>query len=365
MPSISNSPPVVSSRTDHRDTLEGAIARPSGSATIDCTTDIVDASFLLARAFVAGRRLTIDAPTCPDHAHHVAVEFIHPVIAGTRSLPATVGSVSSENDCLLVIGDRDDARQRDAGLFIPADASDADIMLTYHLLWELVQVCLEHPGLVGAEPAGASDSTGFLYPFLDAAEHDETGLRTSLGSSASAKSDVSRKLASDSLTSNANEIDAAADTVRTALANGGRVITMGNGGSSTDAARIVRLLAASGVDAMSLSTDYAVISALANDLGADRVFARQLDAIGRPGDVLIGCSTSGTSRNLLAAFDRSASLGVVGIGVSGYDGGDFVHQGGVQHCLKVGSTSVHRIQEAQTSLIAALCAQVDGGSVAA
>lgn len=335
---------------------------------IDCTTDVVEASYRLARAFVSGSRLVVHAPTCVDHAHHVVVEFIHPVIAGTRSLPATVSTDTNSairSDCALVIGDRARADDTGADLYIGTDSTDAEIMRTYHLLWELVQVWLEHPGLVGAPATDGSDSTGFLYPFLDASEDDETALRRSLEASAADKHDESQRLATETLQDNSAHIDDAARAIAAALADGGRVITMGNGGSSTDAARIVRLLTTAGADAISLSTDYAVLSALANDLGAERMFARQIEALARPGDVLVGCSTSGTSRNLLAAFELAAAGGVVGVGISGYGGGAFVHQDGVAHCLAVGSSSVHRIQEAQSTIITALCERAVGGRVAA
>lgn len=142
--------------------------------------------------------------------------------------------------------------------------------MSYHLLWELVQVALEHPGLVGSAAAAGGDSTGFLYPFLDAAEDDEASLRDALRASAE-----------------------------------------------------------------SLAADYAVVTALANDLGAERIFSRQLDAFSQPGDVLVGCSTSGASRNLLVAFDQAAGLGLTTVGLSGYGGGSFEGHASVHHSLVV------------------------------
>ncbi|MEO6572070.1 MAG: SIS domain-containing protein, partial [Ilumatobacteraceae bacterium] len=150
-----------------------------------------------------------------------------------------------------------------------------------------------------------------------------------------------------------------------ALGRGRRVLSMGNGGSSTDAARITRLLSMLGVDAVSIASDYAVMSALSNDLGAEHVFARQLEALARPGDVVIGCSTSGTSSNLLRAFEFAAVHEIVGIGISGYRGGAFAQSPGVDHCLAVDSASVHRIQEAQAGLISALCDRIESMGAAA
>lgn len=325
---------------------------------IDCTSRPVDAALWLARAFVASRRLGVLAPRAPDHAHHVAVEFVHPVVAGARPLPAAVtgDGGGAWGDATLIIG-KDIS---DADLVIDDDQSDWCVVLSYHLLWELVQVALEHPGLVGAEGSAAGDSTGFLYPFLDAAERDEISLRAALQSSAEIKKAQSERLARNSMESNADALVAAAAAIGQAVSAGRRVLTMGNGGSATDAARLTRMLCARGLPAESLCTDYAVTSALANDLGAEHMFTRQIDAVARAGDVLVGCSTSGASRNLLAAFERASKMDLTTIGVSGYGGGSFEGHESVHHCLVVQSASVHRIQEAQAALLTALCELVDG-----
>ena len=334
------------------------------TAAIDCGLDPTGAAMWLARAFTAGRRLRVGAPGAPDHAHHVAVEFVHPVVAGTRPLAAVVdvpdAAPVTSTDARLVIGEAGVA----ADLFISADQSDTAIVLSYHLLWELVQVALEHPGLVGSAGAAGGDSTGFLYPFLDAAEDDEASLRESLRASADAKRDESNRLASESLESNRGALESAGAAIGRATGDGQRVLTMGNGGSATDAARLVRMLRSHGVPAESLSTDYAVATALANDLGAERIFSRQLDAFGQPGGVLVGCSTSGASRNLLAAFDRAAAMDMTTVGLSGYGGGSFTGHPSVDHSLVVQSMSVHRIQEAQAALMSALCERAAGELVA-
>ena len=356
---------------------------------IDCASRPVDAALWLARAFTSGRALAVRAPGCADHAHHVAVEFVHPVVAGARSLPAAAersfaaghspsapspyppGTGTDARWCRLLIGPPDGRR---FDLSIPTDGGDAATMTGYHLLWELVQVALEHPGLVGGGPAGGTtghpnggnhdggDSTGFLYPFLDAAESDETSLRSALETSAAAKRAESERLAAEAVASNRQPLEAAAALVNGAVTAGRRVLVMGNGGSATDAARLVRLLRARGADAVSLASDYAVISALANDLGAEAVFARQIEALGAAGDALIGCSTSGASPNLLAAFERASAIGMRTVGISGYNGGAFAGRAGIEVCLSVASDSVHRIQEAEAALIAELCRRIEPGS---
>ena len=345
---------------------------------IDCARQPVDAALWLARAFTSGRGLMVRAPGCEDHAHHVAVEFVHPVVAGARSLPAaatvegspaagpeplapspdSLNTSASGHWCHLLIGPPDGGH---FDLVIPTDDGDAATMTGYHLLWELVQVALEHPGLVGGLDASGGDSTGFLYPFLDAAESDEAGLREALESSAAAKRAASERLAAEAVAANRPGLETAAAMVGKAVAAGRRVMAMGNGGSAADAARLVRLLRARGIDAVSLAGDYAVVSALANDLGAEAVFARQLEALGDGGDVLIGCSTSGTSPNLLAAFDRAAAMGMRTVGISGYDGGAFSDRAGIEVALAVASDSVHRIQEAEAALIAELCRLIGPG----
>ncbi|MCY4424775.1 MAG: SIS domain-containing protein [Acidimicrobiaceae bacterium] len=340
-----------------------------GSA-IDCTARPVDAALWLARAFTAGRRLAVRAPGAPDHAHHVAVEFVHPVVAGTRPLAAAVApseaAAAGSTDVTLVIGESGDSTGPAvaADIFISGDQADISIVRSYHLLWELVQVALEHPGLVGSAGAAGGDSTGFLYPFLDAAEDDEASLREALRASADAKRDESDRLASESLESNRGPLESAGAAIGRAARSGGRVLTMGNGGSATDAARLARMLRSHGVAAESLSTDYAVATALANDLGAERIFSRQLDAFGQPGGVLVGCSTSGASRNLLAAFDRAAAMDMTTVGLSGYGGGSFTGHPSVDHSLVVQSMSVHRIQEAQAALMSALCERAAGALAA-
>ncbi|MDE0162335.1 MAG: SIS domain-containing protein [Acidimicrobiaceae bacterium] len=325
------------------------------SAAIDCGRDPVEAAMWLARAFTAGGRLRVWAPGAADHAHHVAVEFVHPVVAGSRALAVVVASPDDLEDAAadarLVIG----SDRSGADLFVSGDQADLSIVRSYHLLWELVQVALEHPGLVGSASAAGGDSTGFLYPFLDAAEHDEASLRESLRQSADAKVQESERLARESLESNREALRQAGGAIGRSARSGGRVLTMGNGGSAADAARLARLLRSQRVAAQSLSADYAVATALANDLGAERIFARQLDAYAQPGDVLVGCSTSGASQNLLAAFDQAVAKGLVTVGLSGYGGGSFEGHESVQHSLVVQSMSVHRIQEAQAALMTSLC----------
>jgi len=332
---------VGGSVVDRADSVDGAI---------DCSLHPVDAARHLAAAFDAGRRLVIHAPTCPDHGHHVAVEFLHPVVTGTVALPAVAGPPTGRSgDVLLAIGG--DSDRNNVELWIPG-GNEATIMSAYHLLWELVQLLLTS----APEPGG--DSTDFLYPFL---EGDSSDNSDHLESSARAKTEDSLRVASEALESNIAAIASVSDLIVSTMTQGRRVLTMGNGGSACDAARAVRLLSAIGVDTQSLSADYAVVSALANDLGAERVFARQVEALGRTGDVLLGFSTSGTSANLLAAFDQAKVVGMSTVGFAGYDGEAFETHPAVEHTVAVASQSVHRIQEAQAVVLDAVVERVTAG----
>jgi D-sedoheptulose 7-phosphate isomerase len=126
---------------------------------------------------------------------------------------------------------------------------------------------------------------------------------------------------------------------------------MGNGGSSCDAAHIAVefthpvTAGRPALSAISLCADVAMISAVGNDVGFEHVFVRQLIAQARPGDGLIGVSTSGNSPNLLAAFAKAREIGLLTIGLVGGDGGTMQRSGVVDHCLIVPSSSIHRIQE--------------------
>jgi D-sedoheptulose 7-phosphate isomerase len=135
---------------------------------------------------------------------------------------------------------------------------------------------------------------------------------------------------------------------------GGRLLTFGNGGSATDAEQIATLFLYPGdarpLPAIGLASDVAVLTALSNDIGVDVVFARQIAAFGRAGDIALGLSTSGNSANLLRAFDEASRRGLMTIGIAGYDGGKMAELDSIDYLFVAPSTSIHRIQEAQTTI---------------
>ena len=110
--------------------------------------------------------------------------------------------------------------------------------------------------------------------------------------------------------------------------------------------------------AMSLVDDRAVLTALANDVGFDLVFSRQIIAHARAGDIAIGFSTSGDSVNVLAGLGGGARRGLLTVGFCGYEGGAMAASDAIAHCLVVRSESVHRIQEAQDALMLQLWSMV-------
>jgi D-sedoheptulose 7-phosphate isomerase len=135
---------------------------------------------------------------------------------------------------------------------------------------------------------------------------------------------------------------------------GGRLFTFGNGGSCTDCTTLARLFAQPPVGqplpAWSLTADQAIMTALGNDVGFALVFARQLIARGKSGDIAIAMSTSGSSLNLMAALKEARHRGLYTVGFAGYDGGAFAKSPDVDACFVVRSQSVHRIQESQALL---------------
>lgn len=204
----------------------------------------------------------------------------------------------------------------------------------------------------------STEPTGFLYPFIDGDERDSTTLLVDLAASARAKMAESRNLRAATIDDSADTLRAAGEAMAHRFLHGGRLFTFGNGGSATDAEGTVDLFrdppTGRNLPAMSLVDDRAVLTALANDVGFDLVFSRQLIAHARPGDIAMGFSTSGDSLNVLHAFEEATRRGLLTVGLSGYEGGAMANAGIVDHCLVVGSDSVHRIQETQDALVLAL-----------
>ncbi|MGH9089663.1 MAG: D-sedoheptulose-7-phosphate isomerase [Acidimicrobiales bacterium] len=219
-------------------------------------------------------------------------------------------------------------------------------------------------GEVGSsgERADRGEPTGFLYPFLDHGERDASGLLADLAASAAAKEAESARLRATTVEHLRSDLQAAAAAMAQRFVAGGRLFAFGNGGSATDADGIAALFRAPpwgrALAARTLLASRAVVTALANDVGFDLVFSRQLIAHAHIDDIALGISTSGNSVNLLAAFDEAKRRGLLTVGLAGYDGGQMVGSSDVDHCLVVRSDSVHRIQEAQGALVHELWSRV-------
>ena len=199
------------------------------------------------------------------------------------------------------------------------------------------------------------ESTGFLYPFIDAEERDSGALLSALAQSARDKALQSDALCASTLAALGDQLAAVATEMAGRFRAGGHLFAFGNGGSSTDAASLVQLFSnpADGValPARSLVADQAILTAIGNDVGVELMFSRQLIVYGHPSDLAVGLSTSGNSDNVLHAFKEAKARGLLTIGLAGYEGGAMSVSQDVDHCLVVRSDSVHRIQEAQAAVV--------------
>lgn len=196
-----------------------------------------------------------------------------------------------------------------------------------------------------------------LYPFLyrdEAGGADVTAVLAEVRRSTAAKAADIVALRRGVATEHAERLAACAEVLAGSFRAGGRLFTFGNGGSSTDAQAVAQLFLDPGpgwrpLPAVALTTDVAVLTALSNDVGFDVVFARQLAAFARPGDIALGLSTSGGSANVLRGFAEAVRRDLVTVGFAGGDGGPLAAAGTVTHLFGIPSASVHRIQEAQTT----------------
>jgi D-sedoheptulose 7-phosphate isomerase len=208
-----------------------------------------------------------------------------------------------------------------------------------------------------ANPPG--DSMQSLYPFLYPDNTDLDAVLAEVRESTVRKANEIVELRRSVLQRDRVRLSTCAWDMATRFAHGGRLLAFGNGGSSTDSQELASLFLSPPGDgrplpAFGLTNDIAVVTALSNDIGFEVVFARQIGAFGRPNDIAVGLSTSGNSANLLQAFDEAARRGLFTVGIAGYDGGRMAETDSIDYLFVVPSASVHRIQEAQTTLYHAL-----------
>jgi D-sedoheptulose 7-phosphate isomerase len=342
-----------------------------------------------AERFARGGRLIAlgRTPTARSDARHVAVEFVHPVIVGKRALPALaltaeggplpdqVALVAEPDDMVIAFEAGDPETAAAAALAAERGCMAIEfeppgepfvrqelVETSYHILWELVHVFFEHRGLLEGRRAERVHDTGasaFLYPFLAEQEHDLEAVVADVRASVLAKSAEVGALRGQTLCGNGDVLRAAAAELRAALASGGRLLALGNGGSATDAMDVVadfRTPHGGGPahPAIDLTEDTAIITALANDIGPEAIFARQVIAHARAGDVLLALSTSGTSGSVIAALEEARRRGMRTIAMVGYDGGRVAADSLADHVVISRSEHIPRIQEAHASAYHAL-----------
>jgi D-sedoheptulose 7-phosphate isomerase len=144
---------------------------------------------------------------------------------------------------------------------------------------------------------------------------------------------------------------------------GGKIFFFGNGGSAADAQHLATELTArykkdrAAIAAIALTTDTSALTAIGNDYGFERLFSRQIEALGRKGDLAIGISTSGNSPNVLKAFEQCRAMGITTVGFTGQTGGKMLPLCDI--ALRVPSTTTARIQEMHITLGQMLCGSLE------
>jgi len=205
------------------------------------------------------------------------------------------------------------------------------------------------------EPGQRGGSVESLYPFLYEGTIDPDQVMAQARESTAAKTREIIDLRAEVCTRSSELLISCARDMARRFAAGGRLLTFGNGGSATDAQELAALFmypqgSAAPLPAIGLSSDVSVLTSLANDIGVEVVFSRQISALGRSADVALGLSTSGNSENLLHAFETAHRMGLMTVGLSGYDGGKMAEIATLDYLFVAPSPSVHRIQEAQTTI---------------
>jgi D-sedoheptulose 7-phosphate isomerase len=349
-----------------------------------------------SRFLRGGRLLAFGRGASATDAQHVSVEFVHPVIVGKRALPALDISAAFENWLPAVARDADiamgfcgptgddvvaaalsNASAIGAQTFaLPGPRGDFAIdppstdpfisqemvEILYHTLWETVHVFFETATLTGPpyverSSQGRDDlgAAAFLYPFLDDRPQDTSSVIDQVASSIRAKAADDERLREDVARDQGEQIAEASSSILRRLQTGATLLMFGNGGSATDANDwaidcVSPPAGAPRIRALSLSLEPANVTAIANDVGTEVVFLRQLIAHGRAGDVAIAISTSGGSANVMAALEEARKRGMLTAALLGYDGGEIVRRGLADLPIVVRCDYIPRIQEVQASI---------------
>jgi D-sedoheptulose 7-phosphate isomerase len=340
----------------------------------------------MATRFARGGRLfAFGVGNAITDAQHVAVEFVHPVVVGKRALPARdvssrycayLTALVGADDVVMGFDSRSadpavaralaTARSRSALTFALAGeigdyaigVIDSDpfvhqemVEILYHTLWETVHVFLDHRTSFGQDVGAA----GFLYPFLGTAGPDTDVLLADVAGSIRAKALEDERLREEVARLDGDKIIAVVKVLAERLAAGGKLLMLGNGGSATDATDWALDCVDSPkghppIRALSLADDLATMTAVANDVGQEATFARQLIAHSQPADAVIAITTSGNSANIAAALSEARRRGLLTVALTGYDGGEIVRRDLADHAIVVRSDDIPRIQEVHASI---------------
>jgi D-sedoheptulose 7-phosphate isomerase len=224
------------------------------------------------------------------------------------------------------------------------------VEMLYHTLWETVHVFLER-----SEKGYDSGAASFLYPYLGQQKQDTSELLPEVAGSILMKVADDSRLRTGMAENSAAGIWNASAAIAERVARGGKLILFGNGGSATDANdwAIDCVMPPDGlhtVPAVSLSMEPANITAVANDVGTELIFLRQLIAQAQPEDVAIGISTSGGSRNIVMALEEARKRKLLTVALLGYDGGEIRRRGLADFAIVVPCDYIPRIQEVQASV---------------
>jgi D-sedoheptulose 7-phosphate isomerase len=331
-----------------------------------------------------GRLLAFGRGVYATDAQHVSVEFVHPVIVGKRALPALdlsmafpewVKTIVRPEDIVMGFAPPEGdpvvekalafSRSRGAQTFgLPGKEGDYAvnppdedpfihqelIEILYHTLWETVHVFFEH-----REFDLKAGEASFLYPFLGSKQQDMSEVVTEVARSIEEKAKDVEQMREKIAKEETEKIVEAIETLKDRLDRGGKLILFGNGGSATDANdwAMDMTLPPAGMKpypAVSLSMEPAILSALANDVGAEVIFLRQLIAQARDNDVIVAISTSGGSKNVLMALEEAKKKGLKTMALLGYDGGEVVRKGLADIPIVIRSDYIPRIQEVQASI---------------
>ncbi len=346
---------------------------------------LAEACHEMSRRFMAGGRLlAFGHGSAATDAEHVSVEFVHPVIVGKRALPALDVGPDFERRLPVILRPEDmvmgfsfpdvdpvvertltAAQERGALTFAlageagdyPFDLPDEDPFVAqevfevlYHMLWETVHVYFEH-----REQGHDVGASSFLYPMLGRGEQRLTEVVEEVQGSMLQKMEEVNGMRAAVAETEAGALSEIATAISERLRRGGKIVAFGNGGSATDANDLVAdcVDPPAGMEplpAVSLSAEPANITAIANDIGSEAIFARQLIAHARPEDVAVGISTSGGSANILAALAEARKRGLLTVGIVGYDGGRILSERLADHAVVVRSDYIPRIQEVQASV---------------